>query len=125
MSRATMLQRWEDCHPSKVHAFWLAAGAVLLTLAIGFGPAGWVTGGKAKQMIDEAAANARTELAVAVCMEEFMEAANAKARLVKLQAASWMDRDDLLAKAGWATMPDRKEPDSAVAAQCAMRLAGN
>jgi hypothetical protein len=125
MKQETMLQRWQEWQPSKAQACWLTAGAVIVTLVAGFGPGGWVTGGKAQQLAAGAAESARTELAVAVCMEEFMDATNAKARLSKLQAASWMERSDLLAKAGWATMPDRKEPDDAVAVQCAARLAGN
>jgi len=115
-------QRWEDYRPSKTATFWLVAGAIVATLIIGFGPGGWVTAGSAKKMVDEAAASARHELAAAVCVEEFMEAANASARLAKLNAASWYERGELLSSAGWATMPDREEPNSVVASLCASKL---
>lgn len=124
MSVQTTLQGWREFRPSKAQALGCAVGAALLLLVIGFGPGGWVTGGKAQQMAAEAATQARTELAVAVCAEEFMGGKDAQARLSSLRSASWYERGDLVAKAGWATMPDRKEPNSAVAAQCAARLAG-
>lgn len=115
-------QRWEDYRPTKTLAFWLVAGAIVATLIIGFGPGGWVTGGSAKKMVDEAATSARHELAAAVCVEEFMGAENASTRLAKLNEASWYERGELLSKAGWATMPDRQEPNSVVATLCASKL---
>ena len=43
-----IVQRWNEYRPTKEHAFWLAAGSVVATLVIGFGFAGWVTGGSAR-----------------------------------------------------------------------------
>lgn len=124
MSRVEALrQQWEEYRPTKTQAFWLAAAAVAGTLILGFGPAGWVTGGTAQERIDEAAASARHELAAAVCVQQFMARADAAATLVKLKEAGWWDRNELVAKGGWATMPDRKEPNPAVASMCAERLA--
>ena len=116
-------QQWDDYRLTKTQAFWFATGSVAATLIVGFGIAGWVTGGSAQQMVAEAATNSRQELAAAVCVEEFMAAENAAPRLAKLSDASWYDRSELIAKGGWATMPDRKEPNSAVAALCAGKLA--
>lgn len=116
-------QRWEDYRPTKTHTFWIAAGCVAATLVLGFGPGGWVSGGTAQKRLDEAAANARQELATAVCVEEFMRAKDAAARLATLRETGWYERSELVAKGGWATMPDRKEPSSAVAAMCAAQLA--
>jgi hypothetical protein len=124
MSRLETLQdRWHAYGPTKTQAFWFAAAAVVATLIIGFGFAGWVTGGTAQERIDEAALNARHELAAAVCVHEFMARADAAATLGKLKSAGWWDRNELVAKGGWATMPDRKEPNAAVASMCAARLA--
>lgn len=123
MSAEQKMKSWDELRLTKTQAAGLTAGAVVLTVVLGFGPGGWVSGSKAREMVEAASASARTELAVAVCMEEFMHAENAKARLAKLQAAAWLERSELLAKAGWATMPDQKEPDEAVAVQCAARLA--
>jgi hypothetical protein len=52
-----------------------------------------------------------------------MAGKNAGATLAKLKEAGWYDRNELVAKGGWATMPDRKEPDSTVAGLCAAKLA--
>lgn len=124
LSRMEMLrQRWDDLRLTKTQAFWLAAGSIVATLAIGFGAAGWVTGGTAEKRVSEAATQARHELAAAICVEQFMAAADAKARLAKLADASWYDRGEIVAKGGWATMPDRKEPNSTVATLCAGKLA--
>jgi hypothetical protein len=116
-------QRWEDYRPTKTHTFWIAAGCVAATLVLGFGPFGWVSGGTAQKGISEASANARQELATAVCVEEFMRAKDANATLAKIMEAGWYERGELVAKGGWATMPDRKEPNSIVATMCAAQLA--
>lgn len=119
----SLRERWEDYRPSKTQTFWIAAGGIVATLVIGFGPAGWVTGGKAEQMVSEAAAKSRQELAAAVCVEDFMRSADAGSQLNKIKNAQWYERDKLVTAAGWATMPDRKEPSSAVAGMCASRIA--
>ena len=116
-------QRWDDYRLTKTQAFWLAAGSVVATLIIGFGMAGWVTGGSAEKMVSEASSNSRHELATAICVEEFMAAKDSQARLAKLSDASWYDRGEMVASGGWATMPDRKEPNSVVATLCAGKLA--
>jgi hypothetical protein len=118
----TLRQRWDDYRLTKTQAFWLAAGAVVATLIVGFAGAGWVTAGSAQKMVSEAATNSRHELATAICVEEFMAAADAKARLAKLSDASWYNRSEIVAMGGFATMPDRKEPNSVVATLCAGKL---
>jgi hypothetical protein len=114
--------RWEELRLSKTQAAWLAVGSVGATLIIGFGAAGWVSGSSAEKRVAEAAANARQELAAAVCVEEFMAMPDAKAKLAKLSASGWYERGEMVAKGGWATMPDRSEPNGAVAAMCATQL---
>jgi hypothetical protein len=117
------LLRWQRYQPTKEQTFWIAIACVIVALIVGFGPGGWVTGGTARKMADEAAAASHHQLAAAVCAEEFMRAADARARLAKLQALEWWERDDLVAAGGWATMPGEKEANSAVAETCASRLA--
>lgn len=118
----TLRQRWEEYRPSKTQAFWFAVAAVVGMLILGFGLAGWVTGGTAQQRIDEAAMNARHELATAVCVQEFMARNDARTTLVKLKDSGWWDRSELISKGGWATMPDRNEPNPVVASMCAAKL---
>ena len=116
-------KRWDDYRPTKTEAAWLGAGCIAATLIVGFGFAGWVTAGKFETQVAEAAANARHELAAAVCVEEVMATKHVAATLAKIKEAGWYDRGELVAKAGWATMPDRKEPNSTVASLCAAQLA--
>ncbi len=119
----SLRERWSDYRPTKTQTFWIAVGGIVATLIIGFGPGGWVTGGTAQELVSDAASSARHELATAVCVEEFMHAAGAGAQLEKLQKANFYERDELVAAGGWATMPDRNEPNTGVASMCASKLA--
>ena len=118
----SLQNRWNDFRPSKAQTFWFAAGCVAATLALGFGPGGWVTASHAGAQAAKAAEQARYELAAAVCVEEFMAAADAKARLASLHELSWYARSEKISESGWATMPDRKAPNTQVAIMCATQL---
>ena len=122
MALDSIRQSWLGFRPTKTQAFWFAAASVVATLILGFGFAGWVSGGTAAQMRESAAQEARHELAAAVCAQEFMQADGAKARLAALGKLPYYMRSDQLAKDGWATMPDRKEPSTDVAIMCATVL---
>lgn len=113
---------WQHYQPTKEHTIWIAIACVVATLIIGFGPGGWVTGGGAQKMADEAAAASHNQLAAAICVEQFMRSADARARLAKLQALHWWERNEQVAAGGWATMPGDKEADGTVAQMCATRL---
>lgn len=119
---SNLQQRWTDFRPTKTQAFWACAACVVATLIAGFGGAGWVTAATASKAVDEAAERARTQLAVSVCVDEFMHERDAAARLAKLKATEFFQRSDLIATGGYATMPGEKEADGAVAAQCAAAL---
>jgi hypothetical protein len=122
MPQESLSQKWEDYRPTKTQTFWIAVGAVVLTLIAGFGFGDWKTGNLANQMVADAATQARQELAAAVCVDHFMKAAEASKRLEALRNETVYRRGDFIAEKGWATMPDRKEPNSAVANICADRL---
>jgi alpha/beta superfamily hydrolase len=119
---STLSRRWQEYRPSKTEAFWTAAGAVIATLVLGFGFGGWVTGGTAGEREQAAASAARHQLAAAICVEEFMKAKDAAARLAQLKKTEWYQRDEVVAGNGWATMPDREAPNIAVAEMCASKL---
>ena len=85
-------QQWAAIRPTKEATFWLCVVSVAATVAIGFGAAGWVTGGTARKLADEAAASARNQLASAVCAEAFLRAADSRARLARLKQ---LERDTL------------------------------
>lgn len=118
----SLQDRWLEYRPTKVHAFWFAAACVAATLALGFGPGGWVTAASAEKQVVKATDDARHQLATAVCVEDFMQAKASQERLTKLQGMSWYARSDAVASAGFATMPDRKEPNTTVAIMCASQL---
>lgn len=107
---------------SLAQGFWLGVACIVATMIAGFGIFGWVSGGTAGKMKDEAAAASRHQLAMAICVDRFMHGENSGARLQKLKDAAWHERDKLIAANGWATMPDRKEPNDVVATMCASQL---
>jgi hypothetical protein len=115
-------RKWDEFRPDKTQTFWFGLGCAAATLALGFGVAGWVTGGTVKNMTSEAAATARHELASAVCVAEFMAATDSGKRLGQLRNGAWHERRDLVAEGGWATMPDRDEVNFQVANMCASTL---
>ena len=56
-------QRWEEFRPSKTMTFWSCVACIGLTILVGFAWGGWVTGGTSKEMAQDAAADARAQLA--------------------------------------------------------------
>jgi hypothetical protein len=119
----SMSRSWRDFRPSKAQTFWTAAGAVVATLVIGFGPGGWTTAGTAQGLAENAATQARYALAAAVCVSEFKRTADAGAKLETLKQAAWHERNDFVIKEGWARMPDEQESSWVVAGMCAEQLA--
>ena len=92
--------RWLVFQPTKMQTFWVVAVAVVVTLILGFGFAGWVSADKAAFMARQAAENARLELAVKVCVDEFVHDDGAKQRMAKLKSAEFYRRSDIIATAG-------------------------
>ena len=118
-----LLQRWRNSTLSTNQAFWIGAGCVLGTLIIGFTAGGWVTAGEAKSLADRAAGEARSELAVAVCIDHFLHDKDAAEHLATLKKEVWHERAAFVKDGPWATMPDRKDASNVVAERCAEKLA--
>ncbi|WP_137391202.1 hypothetical protein [Rhodoligotrophos defluvii] len=116
-------ERWRNYRPSKAAWFWSCVAAVVLTMIIGFSWGGWVTGGTARDMADTAAEEARAQLAATVCVDRFMDAADARTQLAALKETSSWERDSFIEEGGWATLPGMDEPVEASADLCAERLA--
>lgn len=119
-------QRWEAFRPSKSLTFWSCAACVAGTILLGFTWGGWTTSGTAQAMAKEVAAEARQELAAAVCVDRFTTGSDASAQLATLKGLgnSW-DRGTFVEKGGWAVMPgpNAAEAASKVARLCADQLA--
>jgi hypothetical protein len=81
----TLSQRFEQYRASKAVLFWACAGSAILATIVGFAWGGWVTGGTAREMAEDSAAQARHELAAVVCVDRFMAAPDAGAQLTALK----------------------------------------
>ena len=100
------LQWFDQYQASKTVLFWACAGSAVLTLAVGFYWGGWVTGGTAREMAEQSAAQARQELVAAVCIDRFMTAPDMHAQLSALQGLERSyQRGKFVEDGGWAIMP--------------------
>lgn len=84
----TLSQRFAQYRVSKAVLFWACAGSVVVATIVGFSWGGWVTGGNARDMAEDAAAQARQELAAIVCVDRFTAAPDAGVQLTALKAIS-------------------------------------
>ena len=114
--------RWQAWRPTKTAYFWSCVACVVATIIVGFAWGGWVTGGTAHQMATNAAEEARTQLAAAVCVDRFMRGPDVQARLASLKKSDYWSRDDFLVKGGWVTLAGEKQPIDGAAELCADRL---
>ena len=109
--------------PSKTVWIWSCVGCIVATLIVGFTWGGWVTGGTAAEMTATAAEEARTEVAAAVCVNKFINSANASAHLAELKAASSWERDGVIEEGGWSMIKGYDGDLSKVADVCGDQLA--
>jgi hypothetical protein len=129
----TQLQWFDQYRASKTALFWACAGSAVVAVVVGFAWGGWVTGGTAREMAEQSAAQARQELASVVCVDRFMAAPDMQAQLTALQG---LDRSYQQGKfvedGGWAIMPVSSSESAApvsssdqrkAAALCAEELA--
>jgi hypothetical protein len=117
-----LMKRFEDFQASKTMLFWAMVAAAIITMTIGFGWGGWVTGGTADQMATKAAASARAELAANICVDRFAKGPDATAKLVSLKATDSWKRRQVLEEGGWVTLPGTDKPVAEAAELCAERL---
>ena len=128
----TLSQRFGQYRASKAVLFWACAGSVIVATIVGFSWGGWVTGGSAREMAEESAAQARQELAAVVCVDRFMAAPDAGVQLTALQEiTSSYAQSKFVADGGWAIIVPASSPtdyktrtdDSKAAGLCAAELA--
>lgn len=106
---------------AKAAATGAGAGAVVLAIA-GFTWGGWVTGGTAHRMADNAARDARTEVVASLCVHNFAAGPDAKGQLAKLKETRSYERDNFIEDGGWANIPGLEDGMRGVANACADRL---
>ena len=115
-------QKWSNAKQTKTHTFWIAIGAVVLALFLGFSKAGWVTGGTASKLAITSAQSAVVERLAPICVTQFGQDAQRVEKLVELKAVSSFQRSKFVMDQGWATMPGETDPDKPVATECAKQL---
>jgi len=115
-------ERWSAARPTKTVVFWSWAGFIVLTMIVGFGWGGWVTGGSAREMADTLAKADVVQRLTPICVAQFNQDLGKDQKLVALKGMDSWKRSDYVEKQGWATMPGEAKPDSLVAEGCAKLL---
>ena len=100
----------------------IAIGAIA-SMVIGFSWGGWVLGSTAHRVAAEQASTAVVAVLTPICVEKFMQNADAQANMAALRkiSSTWQ-QGDYLEKGGWATRPGATSPDYELGRACAAKL---
>ena len=108
----------------KPAAYGAVAGGIAVAI-VGFMWGGWVTGGSADARAQAAADTSRTDLAAAICVQNFLADEGARENLAEIkQFASASQQRTYIENGGWAVMPDREAVARSTATLCARMLSG-
>jgi hypothetical protein len=130
--KQTLSQRFQHYQASKAILFWACVGSAVVATIVGFSWGGWVTGGSARQMAEDSAAQARQELSAVVCVDRFMAAPDARVQLTALKdISSSYAQGKFVEEGGWAiivpagstTDNQARADDRKAAGLCAAELA--
>jgi hypothetical protein len=122
MEQVSARQRWSAARPTKTGVFWMAVAAAVVTMIVGFGWGGWVTGSTAGTMAKASAEEAVTKRLAPMCVIRARQDPKKDERFKELTDTSAWQRGDYVKKQGWATMPGEQEPDGRIADECAKLL---
>ncbi len=98
----------------KFGVWGLVFGAVI-AMIIGFAWGGWTTGGTSRDRTEGAVLATRA----AICVAQFTNDPNYKARLKELKAVDSWDRSTFIEKGGWDKMPGEQKASGTVSRACA------
>jgi hypothetical protein len=87
-------------------------------MLIGFMWGGWTTSGTTQKISDEAVLTSRA----AICIAQFMAAANRPTRIKAFQETDSYQRAELIEKGGWDKMPGDENAAWGVSNACALGL---
>ena len=118
-----IVQQLKDYQPTKTTLLWSMAGAAALTMFVGFTWGGWVTGGTAATMAQDAAEESTAKLAAVVCVERFVNAPDAAAQLAALKETSRWKQRSFVEDGNWTRLAGMDEPVDGAADLCAEQLA--
>ncbi|MFC3205063.1 hypothetical protein [Aquamicrobium soli] len=116
-------ESWNAYRPSKAIWFWSCVGAAVLTMIVGFSWGGWVTGGTAAKQAQAAGQHAAAQLAANICVNRFLKAPDAAAKLAEFKKVDSWKRDSFVSDGGWVTFAKMDKPVSGAAELCADQLA--
>jgi hypothetical protein len=122
VKKASIGQRWNDAQPTKAIAFWSCLASMVLTMIVGFGWGGWVTGGTAQKMAETMTEEAVVKRLAPICVVQFNRDPGKEQKLVTLKGTDSWQRDGYIEKQGWAVMPGEEKSDNKVADACAKLL---
>ena len=118
-----IIQQMKDYQPTKTTLLWSMAGAAALTMFVGFTWGGWVTGGTATTMAQDAAEESTAKLAAVVCVERFVSAPDAAAQLAALKETSRWKQRSFVEDGNWAKLAGMEDSVDGAAELCAEQLA--
>jgi len=116
--KVSLGQKWDEARATKKVVFWFAVAVIILTMIVGFNWGGWVTGGTAQKMTNDAVVQRLSS----ICVSQFNQDPQKDQKLSALKETSSYQRDDYVKEQGWATMPGEEESDRKVADACAKQL---
>ena len=103
-------------------ALWGAVAGAIGMAIVGFSQLGWKTAGSAERFAQDRADTAVVVAMVPFCVIKAQQDPD-KAMLVKLRAEdSSYSRDEMVTKAGWATVGGDASPDGALVNACSEKL---
>lgn len=98
---------------------WGAVLGSILTMIVGFGWGGWVTGGTSAQLARQRADTAVTAALVPLCVAQSKADRGAAKKMAELKAiSSSYEQHEFMTKTGWATVPGSETPNRDVAEAC-------
>ena len=116
-------QKWSKAKLTKSATFWIAVGAILLTIYLGFAQAGWVTGNTALDLAGRTSDAAVIARLAPICVAQFDQDVERDQKLTDLKEETSSTRRVTYVKdQGWATMPGEAGPDDKVARECAQQI---
>ncbi|MEQ8664114.1 MAG: hypothetical protein RIC16_00165 [Rhodospirillales bacterium] len=94
----------------------------VVVLALGFTLGGWVTGGIANDRADMAARLSERDVMVRLCVARSVGDPGSSEIIANMKKSNSYTHAQIVANAGWATMPWETRPDRRIADECAGRL---
>ena len=98
---------------------WGAAGGAVVLAVVGFMWGGWLTGGTAQQLAEEAAEKAVRDRLAPICVAQYNRDPEKDQKLKEMKMIETYQRGDYVKKQGWSTMPGEKDSNYAVSSECA------